>query len=179
MGIAVATALVAQDAPQPQPPADAPSLKDTMKFIQAKLPGRVNYVVYSHDNIAGTDGPPLKRTLVVSNVSADANRCSISFNMLFDNGKPNGLIEKDREISLKQVKQVTTGQMDQVIQQANAKSDHPEQSVQIDPPIFLVMVKSEPNGMMFNFYDENMSQRVANALQHAVDLCGGGIQEPF
>jgi hypothetical protein len=29
------------------------------------------------------------------------------------------------------------------------------------------------------FYDETLSDRVSKALQHAVDLCGGGRQDPF
>jgi hypothetical protein len=31
----------------------------------------------------------------------------------------------------------------------------------------------------FNFYDETLCHRVAKALQHAVELCGGGSKEPF
>jgi hypothetical protein len=33
---------------------DAASLTDTMKFIQEKPPCTVNYMVYLHDNVAGT-----------------------------------------------------------------------------------------------------------------------------
>jgi hypothetical protein len=71
---------------------DAASLTDTMKFIQDKLPGKVNYMVYGHDNITGTDGRIL-RSLVVTNVSADAGRCYIGFRSTFDNGK--AITEKD------------------------------------------------------------------------------------
>jgi hypothetical protein len=33
--------------------------------------------------------------------------------------------------------------------------------------------------MMFNFYDEALSERVSKALQHAVSLCGGGMPNTF
>jgi hypothetical protein len=170
----------AQDVP-PLPPmrGDAASLKDTMKFIQDKLPARVNYIVYGHDNVAGTDLTSLKRSFELNNVSADASRCSIGFHERFDNGK-NNLIDRDGEISLKQVREIVIMQMDTIVQQSNAKAGHPEYSVKIDPPVSLVVVKSEPNhSMMFNFYDETLADRLSKAFRHAVELCGGGKLDPF
>ena len=35
------------------------------------------------------------------------------------------------------------------------------------------------NGISFNFLDENTANRVAKAMLHAVELCGGGYKEPF
>jgi len=182
LGLASMACANAQDIPPLAPlRGDAATLKDTMKFIQDKLPGRVNYVVYGHDNITGTDSTPQKRSFLLNNVVTDASRCSIGFHSMFDNGKSGNIIEKDDEIFLRwQVKEIVTKQMDQVIQLADAKADHPERSVKIDPPIFLVVVKTESNhSMMFNFYDEALSERVSKALQHAVDLCGGAHPDPF
>ena len=149
-----------------------------MKFIQDKLPGKVNYVVYGHDNIAGTDST-LKRSFDLSNVTADASRCSIGFHYQFDNGKNTGIVDKDEEVFLKQAREIVLMQMDQAVQLADAKAGHPERSTKVDPPVFLVVVKNEHHSAMFNFYDANLSNRVSQALQHAVDLCGGGNQEPF
>jgi hypothetical protein len=173
--------VVAQDVPPPPPMrGDAASLKDTLKFIQDKLPGKVNYIVYPHDNVAGTDPPPAKRSFELSNVSADASRCYIGFHSRFDNGKnTNNIVDKDSEIFLKQVREIVLMQMDQEVQQATAKAGHPELSFKVDPPVFLVVVKSEHHSMMFNFYDGTLSDRVSKALQHAVELCGGGNPEPF
>jgi hypothetical protein len=181
--LVLAAALMAQDAPPQQeaPQADGPTLKDTMKFIQEKLAGRVNYVVYGHDNITNSDSTPLKRSFLLNNVVADASRCSIGFHSMFDNGKGGNIIEKDDEIFLKwEVKEIATRSMDEVLQQGNAKSDHPELSVKVDPPIFVVAVKRENHSMMFNFYEQALSERVARAMQYAVNLCGGEKQqEPF
>lgn len=172
----------AQDVP-PLPPlrGDAASLKDTMKFIQDKLPGKVNYVVYAHDNVTGADGLA-KRSMEVSEVSVDADRCHIGFHWRFDNGKNTGIVERDDGVFLKSVQEITLSQWDQLIEQGNAKAGHPEVSVKVDPAVFLVRVRSphERSGeFIFNFYDEALADRVAKALQHAVDLCGGGNQEPF
>lgn len=171
----------AQDIP-PLPPlrGDAANLADTMKFIQEKLPGTVNYMVYGHNNLAGTDALPIRRSFVLSDVTADANRCSISFHDRFDNGKSSSIVEHDVEILLKQVREVVLTQMESMVQQADAKRGHPEFSIKVEPPIALVVVKSAPNhSMMFNFYDEALAERVSRALQHAVSLCGGGKPETF
>jgi len=179
MVLALTGSAKAQEIP-PLPPlrGDAASLNDTMKFIQDKLPGRVNYMLYPHDNVAGRDFTPIKRSFVLTEVAADATRCSIGFHSQFDNGK--SVVEKDGEILLKQVREVVISQMETVLQQANARAGHPEHGVKVDPSIALVIVKSEPNhSMMFNFYDENLAERVSRALQHAVSLCGGGKPETF
>jgi hypothetical protein len=177
--LALMECAIAQDVPPPPPlRGDAASLEDTMKFLASRLPSKVNYIVYTHDNVAGTDLPAVKRSFEVSNVSADASSCSIRFHSRFDYGKSTDIRDMDNEIVLKQVREIVLGQMDQVVQQAVAKGGHPERSVKIDPPIFLVRVRWD-HGMTFNFYDETLSGRVSKALQHAVDLCGGGNPEPF
>jgi hypothetical protein len=172
---------IAQDVP-PLPPlrGDAASLKDTMRFIENKISGKVNYVVYSHDNVTGGDAFE-KRSMELSDVFADADSCSISFHFRFDNGKNFVQERDDRKISLKRVQEVILTQWDQLIQQANAKAGHPEVSVKVDPAVFLVRIKSQEQGrgFIFNFYDEALADRVAKALQHAVELCGGGNQDPF
>jgi hypothetical protein len=173
---------IAQDVPPPPPlKGDAASLADTMKFLQSKLPGKVNYIVYFHDNITGTELPPMKRSFELSNVSADAGSCTIRFHSRFDNGKnANNIIDRDDEISLKPVREITLMTMEQVIVQADAKAGHPERSNKVEPALFLVVINlGEHRRMMLNFYDETVPDRVAKAMSHAVDLCGGGNQDPF
>ncbi len=154
-------------------------LQETMKFLQEKIPGRVNYIVYGQNDLTGTSNGQ-KRTLQLGNVYADLDRCSITFHQHFDNGKGGAPSDNDVEIAFKRVKEVSLGSMAQTVQLANAKTGHPELSVRVEPPIFLVVVKYEPDhSMNFNFYDEAQSERVARALQHAMQLCGGGNQDPF
>jgi hypothetical protein len=177
--LALAALVQAQEIPPLAPlRGDAATLKDTMKFLQDKLPGKVNYIVYEHDNVAGTDSAT-KRSFALEVVSADPNRCFVGLHYRFDNGKTVIEPPKGVGIFLKQVQEVALKQLDQVVQEAEAKEGHPELSVKIDPPISLVTIKTPTASLMFNFYDQTLSERVSKALQHAVELCGGGNQEPF
>jgi hypothetical protein len=170
---------IAQDVPPPPPMrGEAASLKDTMRFLQDKLPGKVNYMMYRHDNITGAD-VRAKFTFEVWNVSADADQCGIDDHWritLNEKIKP----DEDALVNLKQVREVVVISLDQADQQAAAKNGHPEWSFKIDPPIFSVRAKRDGGQSAFDFYDETLANRVATALRHAVDLCGGGgNQEPF
>ena len=169
---------IAQDVPPLEPlRGDAASLKDTMKFIQDKVHGNVNYVVYGHNNRTGGDVSQMRR-FEISNVSSDATRCSITFQEYFDNGIKGDI--KDYELLLKPVQNVVLQQMDQTLQQDSAKNGHPEMSIKVEPSIFLVVLYWEPkHRMMFNFYDDTLADRGTKAFQHAVDLCGGGNKDPF
>lgn len=149
-----------------------------MKFIQEKLPGTVNYMVYGHDSITGKDTYPMKASIALTQVSADAGRCSISFHGRFDIGINSA--EKDGEILLKQVQEISLAQKETMDQLAYAKNGHPEHTVKIDPPIAVIVVKWAPNySRLFSFYDEVLAERVSRALKHAVSLCGGGKPETF
>ena len=155
-----------------------------MKFIQEKLPGTVNFMVYPHDNVAGTDQRP-QRVSSTLTLAADAGRCQISFHARYqvtiDGVQINKVPESDGEILLKQVQEISLAQRETVEQRGRAQSGHPEVSVKIDPPITLVVVKSAPPNpaKSFYFYDESLAERVSKALQHAVTLCGGGKPETF
>jgi hypothetical protein len=170
---------IAQDVPPPPPMrGDAASLQGTMKFIQDKLPGKVNSVLYRHNNISGTDENPIKESFELSNVSADASRCYITFHTRYSNADK--VFDSDGELFLKQVREVVPTQLETVLQRNAAKGGHPEVSFKVDPAIFVVMLKGESkNNKMFRFYDDTLADRVSKALQHAVELCGGGNQEPF
>jgi hypothetical protein len=180
------TVAKAQDIPPLAPlRGDAATLEDTMKFIQEKLPHTVNYMMYVHDNITGTDSTPQRLSSSVTQVSADAGRCSISFHSTFA-VNINSVYELDDEILLKQVRGISLVQADTMQQRAKAQSGHPELSVKADPPITLVTVfwstGTRTTGVLgggFSFYDDALAERVSRALQHAVSLCGGGKPETF
>jgi len=170
---------VAQDVPPPPKPADeGPSLEATMKFLQDKLPGQVNYIVYVHDNLAGTDGTE-SRSDGTSSVYADAGHCRVGYHgrHTVDGAS---VAEGDQRVLLKQVEDITVMPVEQQLQQASAKAGHPERSSKIEPTVFVLLVNISGGGVHeFNFYDETLCHRVAKALQHAVELCGGGSKEPF
>ena len=166
---------IAQDVPPPPPMrGDAASLEDTMKFLAGKLPGRVNFMVYQHDSITGTD-LTYKETSEKSNLFADAGSCKIGYHSvrIVDGATT---FDKDVSILLKQVQGIVLMPNDQMNQRAAAKANLPEWSYKVDPPIFELLVKISNSWVRFEFYDDTLADRVSKALQHAVNLCGGGNQ---
>ncbi len=177
--VLASTAATAQDIPPLAPlRGDAAGLKDTMNFIVEKLPVAANFIIYRHNNITGTDDPPIRASQALTQASSHSASCSISFHLRF--GAGTNAVERDGEIPLKQVQEISFAPWETAQQQANAKAGHPEQTVKVDPPITLVVLKIAPNQRLtFNFYDESLAERVSRALQHAVSLCGGGKPETF
>ena len=148
-----------------------------MKFLQDKLPGRVNYAMYGHNTITGTDSRVLKKSYELSNVATDADRCSVAFQYRIDDGQTEWV---SSGLPLKRVQDIVIQQLDQATQQEMAKSGHPETTITVSPAIFRVIAKIDADhGLLVMFYDETLAGRVTRALQHAVELCGGGNKDPF
>jgi len=137
-------------------------------------------MLYGHNSITGIDASPLKASFALTQVSANAGRCSVTFHSTFDRQGNKSILEKDGEILMKQVQEISLAQLETVLQQSQAKAGHPEVGFKVDPPIALVVVKTAPDQVMrFNFYEESLAERVSLALKHAVSLCGGGKPETF
>jgi len=171
---------VAQDVPPPSRPADnGPSLADTMKFIEEKLGsiGRVNYVSYVHDNINGSDRT-YKLGVEQSNVRASVKGCRIDYHV---RRSRDGEVysEKDAGFLLKDVQEVVVTTMEQRLKEVNSKNGRPEDSYQVDPPVFVIIAKGKNGEDFFDLYDESLGNRITSALAHAVELCGGGTKDPF
>jgi hypothetical protein len=177
----VFTAAFAQTAvpPPPKPAADGPTLEVTMKFIQDKLQerGRLNYAIYLHDNADGKDsthqfsGEPSK-------IVADPATCRISYH-LYNKIDSEAPTEADVSFSLRDVQDLVVMTAEQAWKQRFAADGHPAWDAKIDPPVFLVEARragNQNNG--FYFPSEEMANRVAKALVHAVELCGGGQKTP-
>jgi hypothetical protein len=179
----------AQDTPPPPipplPPMSSfgPSLAETMKFIVEKLGsiGPVNYISYGHDNVSGRDLTPNKWSYEMTNVRIDAAGCRIDFRRreMINGGVPQ---EVNAGISLKNVRQVVVATAEQELNAANARAGSPNVTAHVDPPVFMVFAWIDPSkytGAVFRLYDEPLANRMANALTHAVELCGGGNKDPF
>ena len=166
--------------PPPQPAADGPSLAVTMQFIQARLQerGRLNFAVYTHDNADGKDYID-QYSSEASNIVADPAACTISYHR---NVKRNGAAFADDNISfsLRDVQDLTVMPEEQDMKKVYAAAEHPTWDPRVDPPMFLVIArKADSQGNGFYFPSEEMANRVAKALVHAVELCGGGNKDPF
>jgi len=175
--------------PPPKPADDGPSLVDTMKFIQEKLNdiGPVNFVEHDRENV-GTDWTRQCRDQVTK-VVADPSTCRISYHWKeagkWAVGTPleSDWTEQDGDIGfyLKAVKDIIVMSEKQVLEEGATEIGSPYRPYQVDPPVFNLRVRMRDKGYWgFEFLDEQLAHRVAKAMVHAVELCGGGSKpEPF
>ena len=108
-----------------------------------------------------------------------------------------------RTVAFKDVEKITVESLQDVMNRKFAESGHPENIMTVAPPVFVVgLLSSKPvfsihvsttkdseapkvtditdTETLFNFRDEDMANRMAKAMVHAVELCGGGSKpEPF
>ena len=177
----IALTCSAQDVPPPPKPADdGPSLADTMKFIEEKLGsiGRVNWVEYAHDDTSGKDFTPVKYGYETGTVRGSVQSCRIDYHGW---ASVNGTVQLDKDLgfALKDVQEVVVKTCEQDLKELQSKAGHPEYSNRVDPPVFVIIAKQKEGGTYFYLYDESLAHRIAKALVHAVELCGGGSKEPF
>jgi hypothetical protein len=176
----IALTCAAQDVPPPpKPPDDGPSLADTMKFIEEKLGsiGPVSYVAYHHDNTDGRDWT-VKIIQKESNVRASVQGCRIDYHMWSSFAGKVGL-DQDAWFLLKDVEEVVVETKEQNFKKAASRQGVPEVSTRVDPPVFVITAKKKNGGDEFALNDEPLAHRIAKALVHAVELCGGGSKDPF
>ncbi len=168
--------------PPPKPADEGPSLEVTMKFIQDKLNdvGLINYAGYYHDNATGSDWTD-RFQVQATGVVADPGACRVSFHW---KTVRNGTTFADLDVgfSLKAVGDIVVLPADQNQKAIDTAAGHPEWTCRIDPGVFVLNARRTDikGGNSFDFSDEQMANRVAKAMVHAVELCGGGAKpEPF
>jgi hypothetical protein len=165
--------------PPPKPPDAGPSLDVTMRFIQDKITDedKLTYRAFvSSDPGFGWEN---QFKVAITNLAADATACRISFHWRAEvNGKVSD--DSDYTLNLKDVRHVIVLPQEQNQQQIDARTGHPAWTSQFTPRLF-TLVAQRPKGVenAFLFSDEEMAGRVAKAMVHAVELCGGGKEEPF
>ncbi len=167
-----------------KPADEGPSLEVTMKFIQDKLNdvGPVDFVIYRHNDIQGDDDIGKVRA-ECTKVVADPGTCRVSYHLKYEgdlNFPPPH--DYDVEFRLKDVQDVLVVPTDQFLNEKAAGAGHPEFSYKVGPPVFTLKVRiSHAKGVnAVHFLDEEMANRVAKAMVHAVEVCGGGGKpEPF
>jgi hypothetical protein len=166
-------------APPPKPPDNGPSLEVTMKFIQDKLNGigKVTYIVpYQNKHTGDTDTYTL--TDEVSQVRTSSDQCTTIYHLrsTFDgvesrNGDFSISFKDAQGVVLKPVEQFLNEQIPSGIYSAT------------DPPLVAMIVRTSHPELdkyfMLPFTDSTLADRVANAMVHAIELCGGGNKEPF
>jgi hypothetical protein len=160
---------------------NGPSLEVTMKFIQDKLNtvGTVNFAGYVHDPAYDNDGVE-KFSVIISNAVASPGTCSLSYHRLvYNNGRKEH--NENVAINLREVQNISVVPDEQDWQMYLARTGDSAKTVR-DVPEIIALVFKLNNGQdpTIRFYEQDLADRVAKALVHAVELCGGGPKpEPF
>jgi hypothetical protein len=188
-GFVVSSALAQQTKtvpPPPKPADEGPSLEVTMKFIQDKLSGigPVNYALHYHDDVSGNDGTSQWK-VEATKVVADASACRVSnhFRQEFEEGNFGAvLVDGDFGLSLKAVANILVMPIEQLHKEWDKAAGHTSLSYKVDSPVFFLRVRrtDTKEASDFVFFEEELTNRVAKAMVHAFELCGGGGKpEPF
>jgi hypothetical protein len=181
--LTVFSAAIAQQPvpPPPQPADNGPSLAVTMQFIQDKMneQGKIDYTLYTHDNSNGEDWPVYQISIEVTNVIANPATCRITWHKVTANGGKVG-IDKDYSLDLRNVLTFEVRTSTYEAKMEDTANGHPALDKRQDPPYFAVTAKLKGDTETpFFFTSEDMANRVAKAMVHAVELCGGGNKDPF
>jgi hypothetical protein len=175
-------AVMAQGTAPPVTPADTgPSLGESMQFIQDKLNsiGKIAWVEFAQDSTNGASAT-VTFTYEISNVIADQNQCRISLHM---KETSNGRTTTDGNdgFSLRDVQDIMVSPYEQFETKRLARNGNPELVVtSTNPPVTtLGMRRTNGHGYVLFLADADLADRVARAMQHAVELCGGGSKDKF
>ncbi len=167
--------------PPPKPPDSGPTLEVTLKFITDKIgdEGKLAYSTTVTDT--AQQGPEWtnKFEVELTNAAFDVNACKISYHWhAVQNGNVSD--DKDYTLNLREVKDLVVLSQEENQHQVDARNGHDSWRSRLTPPIF-VLVAHRPKKVenVFLFSEEEMANRVAKAMVHAVELCGGGNNEPF
>jgi hypothetical protein len=192
-GITVALWAQTAVAPPPQPADNGPSLAVTMQFIQEKLNdnGKASWIDTAQSARFGGMNWQDTVTHEVSNLVADQGQCSISYHFFAKHSvayrfiaTSDGKNNKGEELSfsLRAVQEIVVKPYEQYETEWLAKNGHPDTTVLSTTPAMTALVVRQPHGVenVFAFNDATLADRVAKAMIHAVERCGGGkSEEPF
>jgi hypothetical protein len=174
------TATFAQQpaAPSHKPVAKAPPLTVTMQLIQKELNavGKLSFVVHIYDQ---EEGNGISKYIEErSNVVADPATCTIRFHW---SKSVHGDVVDDEDVSfsLRDVLAISMMNIEQVEKkQYEEEKAYPEEKqtlhMKFDPQMYVVIMrKPDDNTEGFSFVDQKQATRVAKAMGHAIELCGG------
>jgi hypothetical protein len=183
-GIAFTLSAQQPVAPLPRPADNGPSLAATMQFIQKGLNavGKLSFVVHVFDKEEGNGTS--KYIGECSKVVADPASCTIRYHSWVS---AHGEVVNDEDVSfsLRDVlglSMLTNDEHEKLIFEREKAYPDEEQTLHMkfDPQVYLVIMRTAgDNEEGFSFADKKTAERVAKAMVHAVELCGGGNKDPF
>jgi hypothetical protein len=192
--------------PPPKPSDEGPSLQVTMKFIQDKMnqEGSVTFIQSSHDTITGESGGPWKHSSESTVAEIDpAGGLSLKTVHVWPVAVNSDIFTW--QLSFKDVQKLEVLTQADYANRSSAKAGKPEWVTQIDPSVYVLVIsmasgrtvsvhakmirgdqtpteEKDANwteSSLLLFRDEETANRIAKAMVHAVELCGGGSKDPF
>jgi len=178
-----ATPLLTQTsvAPPPKPAGSGPALDVTMKFIIDKIGdlGTVNYTVFAQNTTSGTTWSNVN-SYAITNVHTDGSNCYVGYH---GKGLRDGVVVSDIDAGfyLKDVLDVIVQPEQQFFTEQSAQQGSPNVVTTGTNPALTALVVRRAHNVVNSFpiADGNMADRLAKAITHAVELCGGGNKDPF
>ena len=178
--LTVLTSALAQQAvaPPPKPAVKGPSLAETMQLIQNELNavGRLSFVVHIYDK---EEGNGISKYIEErSKVVADPATCTIRYHWW---RSMHGDVVNDEDVtfSLRDVLGIAMMNEDQAENKQSEEEQIPPEErknyhLKFVPQEYVVMMrKPDDNIEGFIFSDKKQATRVALAMGHAIELCGG------
>ena len=182
------SAAFAQQAVAPPPKPDkGPSLAKTMQLIQKELNafGKSNFTVITRDELGGPD-LIAQFTTEISNVVADSASCTVRYHW---KSSTKDQVSDDEDFSLNLhdvlgIKVMTYVQYLKEVEGEDIGDPHDQTNwyTKYNPPMIVLfpqLAGDKTGEYGFIFADEEIANRIAKVLTHAVELCGGGNKEPF
>ena len=178
--LAMAVAMIGASAAVAQAPRTGQGLDETLAFIRDKVAqqGLIYYASVNHNSAGGADWGT-QYNVEASNVAADIPACQLNFHW---RSVVNGKVGYDGEggIPFGKVDRVVVISMEADLARLNAEGGHPTYSTKVTPPVWvLTAYRADGTSNTVDFHDRDLAERVARAMRHAAQLCGGTKPEAF
>jgi hypothetical protein len=158
----------------------SPSLGVTLGFIRDKTAqqGQINYAATTHDSSDNTTWSN-QFTVEATNVTSNEGQCQVGFHW-HTTVDSKVAQDQDSSVPFKLVTSVEVNDMGADIARIEAKDGHTTWTSSVRPAVWVVFVRrSDGHTNTIDFVDHDLANRVAKAMNHAAQLCGGTTSEPF
>ena len=156
--------------------AGAPGLAETLHFIEEKLNGNgtVDYRYIIQHSDGSPDDTPVPVSQRLTQAAADPSSCLIRFNLRRNSNDYRVVM------SFRRVEKLEVATAQDADNRAIARAGEKALTEKTEPVVYRLYVGYLGTGGMFLYFrDEEIANRVAKAMLHAVELCGGGSKDPF
>jgi hypothetical protein len=160
-----------------------PSLEATMKFIEDKVNGidKVEYAFVQKNPVTGKVVNSATMTHRV-HITLNPSTCGLHWEHVWllgdGSGDPKTIPTQPATVSFKDAQRMEVLTVEEADNRSFAASAK-ETIVQPTPYELKLYLSSTKKPLEFYFFDQDLANRVAKAMVHTTELCGGGNSDPF